>query len=121
MDFFGLLWHTFLQSDLRLGIPASGSRCNLSHSAQDGLQQLLQMQNLHERLWKTCWCIFWKRICQERKCWKQVGIHSFCLFSAFSASNVNSVFLVSGVFFASEAVSSILSFDGVYLQLNYLV
>ena len=102
MGFSSVLLHTVLQSDLRLVIPTFRSRCDLSCSAQARVQQLLQMQNLHKRLWKTRRRILWKRIRQERKCWKQVGANSFYLFSSFSSSNNNPIFLAFGGFFICD-------------------
>jgi hypothetical protein len=77
MGFSGVFWHIFLQSDLRLAILAPGSRLNLPYSAQARLQQLLQMQNLHERLWKTRRSILWKRIYQEESVGNRLGIVAF--------------------------------------------
>lgn len=121
MGFSSVFWHTVLQSDLRLGIPAFRSHCNLSYSAQARLQQLLQMQNLHKRLWKTRRRILWKRIRQERKRWKQAGANSFYLFSSFSASSNNSIFFAFRGFLIPKIVSAGLPFGNSCLQLNYLV
>jgi hypothetical protein len=110
-----------LQSDLWLGIPAFRSHCNLSYSAQAWVQQLLQMQNLLKRLWETCRHILWKRIHQERKQGKQVRANIFCLFSSFSASNGNSIFVSFTKFFISKSAGAHLSSGSNCLQLNDVV
>jgi len=115
MGFSSVFGHTVLQSNLRLVILAFRSRGDLSYSAQDRVQQLLQMQNLHKRLWKTRRRILWKRIHQERKRWKQVGADSFCLFYASSASSNNSIILILAGFFISKSASASLPFGNSYL------
>ena len=83
--------------------------------------RVLNNEVVEARFWKTRRRILWKRIRQERKRWKQVGANSFYLFSAFSASSRNSIFLAFGGFFVSKSVSAILPFGDSCLQLNYLV
>jgi hypothetical protein len=68
-------------------MPSHGGSLNLSYSTQTRLHQLLQVQHLHERLWKTRRYTLRKRMRKERKWRQQTGHSGFSLRFAISSSN----------------------------------
>ena len=120
MDCSSVLGHIFLQSDLWFAIPSHGGSLNLSYSTQTRLHQLLQVQHLHERLWKTRRYTLRKRMRKERKSRQQTGHSGF--YSRFAISSSNSDFFIFAykIFFYTQIVSADLPFRNGYLQFNYL-